>query len=171
MTGLSDQEIIDAAIKARRDALKKDQRKAHATTTVAPITGPMSAGSLASLDNWRAFFHNLVGVIVPVLVTLHITTQDTVSLWLPFVFAIADNVLSVGNSKDKFRRSIYAVVGLLQTGGLVTSVLTTSVAPEYVSIGSAVLATASAFMARFFTPTTSMVPRTESDVNNAVDQG
>lgn len=149
MTTPEDQKIIDAALKA--------QKRRAAITVVTPTSGVLPVMNLKNLDNWRAFFHNLVGVLVPILVTANIIDGDQATAWIPFVFAIADNVLSVGNTSDRIRRAIYAGVGVLQAGGLVTTLLT-SVAPEYVPIGSAVLAVASAFLARFYTPTTTMVP-------------
>lgn len=152
MTSSDDQAIINAALKAERT-------KWHATTKVTAAPGVLPVGNLKSLDNWRAFFHNAVGVLVPILVTLHLTTNDAVTAWLPFIFAIADNILSAGNTVDRVRRAIYAAVGALQAGGLAT-ILLTSVAPTYVPIGSAILAVASSFLARFYTPTTTMTPTT-----------
>jgi hypothetical protein len=125
---------------------------------VVPTSGVLPANNLRSLDNWRAFFHNAVGVIVPILVTLHITTNDVVTAWLPFVFAIADNILSVGNTTDRVRKAIYAGVGALQAGGLVTMIVT-SVAPEWVPVTGAIMAVATSFLARFYTPTTTVVPK------------
>ena len=119
-------------------------------------TGALPA-TLKSLDDWRAFFHQLVLVLVPVLVTSNVITENTAGQWVPFVLAIVDNALSVGNTEDRVRKTVYAVVGALQTGGLLT-VLLTSYAPEYVPVGGAVLAITSAFLSRFFTPTTTMVP-------------
>lgn len=130
-----------------------------AMTLVTADSGVLPVTNLKSLDNWRAFIHQAVAVIVPVLVAMNAVTESTATAWVPFVFAIADNVLSAGNAVDRVRRAIYAAVGVLQAGGLLTTVLT-NYAPEWVSLGGAVLAVASAFLARFYTPTTTVVPST-----------
>lgn len=132
-------------------------------TLVTPTNG-LPATNLKSLDNWRAFFHNAVGVLVPVMVTANIVSENQATAWIPFLFAIADNILAVGNTADKVRKAIYAGIGILQSGGLVTTLLS-SVAPEYVPVGSAVLAVASAFLARFYTPTTTMQPSMRTGPN------
>lgn len=131
--------------------------KATNLTLVTPTGGILPVTSLKSLDNWRAFFHNAVGVLVPILVTANIISNDQATAWIPFVFAIADNILSVGNTSDRVRKAIYAGVGVLQAGGLLTTLLT-NYAPEYVPIGSAVLAIVSMFLTRFYTPTTTLTP-------------
>ena len=145
--GMSDQEIINAALAARKQTFPPP---------VAPTAGVLPVKNLRSLENWRAFFHQLVAVIVPILVTADIVSKNAAAAWVPFVFAIADNILSVGNTTDKIRKAIYAAVGVAQAGGLATVVLS-SVAPNYVTVGGAVLAVVSAFMARFYTPTTTLV--------------
>lgn len=155
MTNPEDQAIINAALEAQHR--KAAAQKGSSTTVVQAISGVLPVMNLKSIDNWRAFFHQAVAVLVPILVTANIVSENEATAWIPFVFAIADNVLSVGNTTDKVRRVIYALIGLLQTGGLVTAVLST-VAPSYVTVGGAVLAVVSAFMARFYTPTTTMVP-------------
>lgn len=126
-------------------------------TTVTPIGGVLPVTNLKSLDNWRAFVHQLVAVAVPVIVALNIATENVATAWVPFVLAIVDNVLSAGNTVDKLRRTIYAAVGVLQAGGLATMVLTTF-APDYLQIGNALLAVTSAFLARFYNPTTTLIP-------------
>lgn len=146
MTTPEDQAIIDAAVKAQLAQYVPTQ-------TIAPGVLPVS--NLKSKENWRAFFHSLVAVIVPVLVTLDIATETQVAAWVPFLFAIADNVLSAKNTKDKARLAIYSAFGVLQTGGLATVLLGSS-HPEVVPIISAVMAIGSAFMARFYTPTTTI---------------
>lgn len=151
-----DDEIIKAALKAQA-ALRKTKPTGNPTVLVQPTAGVLPVLNLKSLDNWRAFFHQLVAVLVPILVTANVVTENMATAWIPFVFAIVDNVLSVGNTQDKVRKVAYGVVGALQAGGLVTVILS-SVAPAYVPIGGAVLAVVSAFMARFYTPTTTMVP-------------
>lgn len=120
--------------------------------------GVLPVANLRNLSNWRALVHQIVPVIVSALVTMNIVTGDMATAWVPFVFAIADNLLSVGNAADRVRRAIYAGVGVLQAGGLVT-MLVTDVAPAYVPVAGAVLAVASAFLARFYVPTTTIVPK------------
>ncbi len=130
--------------------------KPDETMTLEPTAGVLPVENLKSLENWRAFFHQAVTIIVPVLVVMNVATQSQVTAWLPFLFAVVDNVLSVGSTADRLRRAIYAGIGVLQTGGLIT-VLFASV-PQYIPIAGAVLAVGSAFMARFYTPTTTIVP-------------
>ena len=134
-----------------------ERHNPQAITMVSADSGVLPATNLKSLDNWRAFIHQLVAVIVPIIVTANIVTENQAVQWVPFVFAIADNVLSVGNTQDRIRKTVYAVVGVLQAGGLLTTVLA-DVSPEYVPIGGAVLTVLSAFLARFYTPTTTVVP-------------
>ena len=129
-----------------------------AETMVVADGGVLPIANLRNASNWRAFTHQIVPVIVSALVTMNIVTGDTATAWVPFVFAIADNLLSVGNAADRVRRAIYAGVGVLQAGGLVT-MLVTDVAPAYVPVAGAVLAVASAFLARFYVPTTTIVPK------------
>src|SRR5512139_1347099 len=117
------------------------------TNTILP------AANLRSADDWRAFVHQLVPVAVSVIVALNLAEESTVLMWVPFALALADNLLSAGNTVDKLRRTVYAVVAVLQTGGLVTA-LVTDFAPAYVPVAGAVLSVLSAFMARFYTPTT-----------------
>lgn len=129
-----------------------------AETMVVADGGVLPVANLRNLSNWRALVHQIVPVIVSALVTMNIVTGDMATAWVPFVFAIADNLLSVGNAADRVRRAIYAGVGVLQAGGLVT-MLVTNVAPAYVPVAGAVLAVASAFLARFYVPTTTMIPK------------
>lgn len=146
MTTPEDQAIIDAAVKA--------QLAQHVPVqTITPGVFPVV--NLKSQANWRAFFHSLVAVVVPVLVTMDIATETQVAAWVPFIFAIADNVLSAKNTKDKVRLAIYSAFGVLQTGGLATVLLGSS-HPEIIPIVSAVMAIGSSFMARFYTPTTTI---------------
>ena len=125
---------------------------------VAADSGVLPIANLRNIENWRALVHQIVPVIVSALVTMNIVTGDMATAWVPFVFAIADNLLSVGNAADRVRRAIYAGVGVLQAGGLVT-MLVTDVAPAYVPVAGAVLAVASAFLARFYVPTTTIIPK------------
>ena len=158
-----------------------------AETMVVADGGVLPIANLRNASNWRAFVHQIVPVIVSALVTMNIVTGDMATAWVPFIFALADNLLSVGNTTDRVRRAviresrivlatlalvapwlgwladrvrraIYAGVGVLQAGGLVT-MLVTDVAPAYVPVAGAVLAVASAFLARFYVPTTTIVPK------------
>ena len=154
MTSPEDQAVINAALEAQRQKARGTVNPVAVQQTT--TTGVLPAMNLKSMENWRAFFHQVVAVIVPILVTANLITENAAAAWVPFIFAIADNVLSVGNTTDRIRKAVYAVVGLAQTGGLLASVLTT-VAPTYVPVGGAILAVVSAFMARFYTPTTTIV--------------
>lgn len=153
MNNKSDQEIINQALVA----LHKRRAAFPSVAMVEPVSGVLPTANLRNRDNWRAFFHQLVAVVVPILVTANVVTENMAAAWIPFVFAIVDNLLSVGHTVDRVRRAIYAGIGVLQAGGLLTSLLT-SFAPNYVAVAGAGLAVVSAFLARFYTPTTTMVP-------------
>ena len=120
--------------------------------------GVLPLANLSNKENWRALIHQIVPVIVTMLVTMNIVTGDMATAWVPFIFALADNLLSVGNTTDRVRRAIYAGVGVLQAGGLLTTLLT-DVAPTYVPVASAALAIVSATLSRFYTPTSTLTPR------------
>ena len=129
-----------------------------AQTLVVADGGVLPVANLSNTDNYRAFAHQIVPVIVTMLVTMNVVTDNTATAWVSFVFAIADNLLSVGNTTDRVRRAIYAGVGVLQAGGLLTTLLT-DVAPTYVPVASAALAIVSATLSRFYTPTSTLTPR------------
>jgi hypothetical protein len=117
---------------------------------------------LKTLDDWRAFFHQVVPVVVTALVTAHIVTDNQVSLWIPLVFAIADPLLSVANTKDKVRQVIYGLLALLQAGTAVTAVIQVAAdhsSPVVAPIITAAGAVVSGILANFFTPTSTMVPK------------
>lgn len=159
MTSPEDQAIINAALAAQRQKVRTPVilPPPQPSVVVTATSGVLPVMNLKNADNWRAFFHQLVAVLVPIMVTANVVTENMVTAWIPFLFAIVDNLLSAGHTHDRVRKAIYAGVGVLQTGGLLTTVLT-SLAPNYVTIGGAVLAVVTAFMARFYTPTTTMVP-------------
>lgn len=123
---------------------------------VAPIRGVLPANNLLSLDNWRAFIHSVTPIIMGTFVTLGIITNDQAILWIPLVFAVIDPLLSVGNSTDRIRKALYAVMGLLQTGGLIASFFVGH--EEWLPIASASIATVNSLLARFYTPTTTLTP-------------
>lgn len=128
-------------------------------TVVAPAPGVRF--SIRSLDNWRAFIHQVTPVLVSVFVTVGIVTDTQAALWVPLAFAILDPLLSVGNAQDKVRRIIYGLAGLMQVGGITTALVTglgsggNGVIAAGVGAGVTVLST---FLARFFTPTTTLLP-------------
>ncbi|AYN57980.1 holin [Mycobacterium phage Fowlmouth] len=130
---------------------------------VVPTNGVMP---LKTLDDWRAMFHQVVPIIVTALVTANIVTDSQVTLWLPFVFAIADNLLSVGNATDRVRKAIYSIFALLQGGSAVTTILVSH--QELTPIITAGITIASAIFANFYTPTSTMQPamRVGSDMKD-----
>lgn len=129
--------------------------------TVQAKPGVITLNRLKSLENWRAFIHQITPVIVTTLVSVGIITNSQVMLWVPLIFAIIDPLLSTINSTDKMRKIVYGVTGLLSSGGLVAGLSTglstqaDHVAP-IISVGLTVL---SAFMARFYTLTTTVVSK------------
>lgn len=130
-------------------------------------SGALPTGNIKSLDDWRAFIHQIAPVIVGILVAVQFVTEDVAMQWLPFVIAIADNLLSTANSAaSRVRKTIYAAATTLQTGGLLTVLF--SSAPQWIPVASAVLLIVTSFLARFYTPTTTVVPaqRTGPSVND-----
>lgn len=129
------------------------------TTLVRPTGGILPVGNLKSLDNWRALIHQITPVIVTVLTTLSITTEDQAALWVSLIFAIIDPLLSYRNATDKARQIWYGVVGLAQSGGLVAALLMVT-PPTALPIVSAAATVITSMLSRFYTPTTTMVPKT-----------
>lgn len=128
-------------------------------TLVTPVSGVIDMGKLTNLNNLRAFVHQITPVVVTVLTTLAITTEDQAALWVSLLFAIVDPLLSYRNTTDKFRQILYGVMGLAQSGGLIATI--TMVAPPTVlPVASAVLTVITSTLSRFYTPTTTMVPKT-----------
>lgn len=129
--------------------------------TVEPTSGILPIQNLKSLDNWRAFIHQVTPVVVTTLVAVGIVTNSQVLLWVPLLFAIIDPILSSLNATDKIRKIIYGVAGLCQSGGLIAGLATGlgsaggQIAP-IVGVGVTII---SAFLGRFYTPTTTMVPK------------
>lgn len=136
-------------------------QRGSAVTVVVPTTGVLPGQNLKSLDNWRAFVHQITPVVVTTLVGIGIVTDSQVTLWVPVIFAVIDPLLSVMNTADKVRRIIYGLAGLFQVGGLATGLVTglssggNGVIAACVGAGITILSTA---LARFFTPTTTLVP-------------
>lgn len=110
-----------------------------------------------TLDDWRALFHELVPIIVSTLVGINLVTNDQVTPWIPFIFAIVDPLLSAGNAVDKVRKIIYSIVVLLQGSSAVIALVTDD--PQIPMVVTAIAAIASASFARFNTPTSSMIPK------------
>lgn len=133
-------------------------------TLVVPAGGMVP---LKTMDDWRALFHQLVPVIVTSLIGAHLVTDDQVTLWLPYIFAIADPLLSLGNTRDRVRRVIYGVLALLQGGSLITS-LTVSFSdhadPRVAPLITAAGAIVTGVLGRIFTPTSTMIPKSDIKV-------
>jgi len=127
-------------------------------TTVAPKPGVITVGRLKNLDNWRAFVHQLTPVIVTVLTTLAVTTDAQAALWASLVFAVLDPLLSYQHSHDKARQIAYGVLGLAQSGGLLAAVLLPT-APTLLPVAAAVVTIINSTLSRFYTPTSTMVPK------------
>lgn len=131
------------------------------TVDVAPTPGVIPGQGLKSWANWRAFLHQITPVIVTTLVGVGIVTNNQAALWVPLFFAIIDPLLNVGNTQDKLRRAVYGVAGLLQVGGLAGGLVTglgaggNGLVAAGVGAGVTILST---FLARFYTPTTTMTP-------------
>lgn len=135
-------------------------------TLVAPKPGIITVNRLKSLDNIRALIHQITPVIVTVLTTLSITTEDKAALWVSLLFAIVDPLLSYSKSIDKARMIAYGLGGLLQSGGLLTAILMVA-PPTAVPIVSAVITVITSTLARFYTPTSTMLPKTVGTATTA----
>jgi hypothetical protein len=128
-------------------------------TLVTAKPGILTINRLTNLDNVRAFVHQLTPVIVTVLTTLSITTEDKAALWVSLIFAVLDPLLSYSRATDKARQIAYALGGLLQSGGLLTAILMVA-PPTAVPIVSAVITVITSTLSRFYTPTSTMLPKT-----------
>lgn len=151
-----DQRIIDEALRKQR---------ASQTLIVPKPSAVLPLANLKSWDNWRAFVHSITPIIMGMFVTMDVMTENQATLWIPLIFAIADPVLSVGNTTDKLRRTVYTVLGVLQTGGLVASFFVGH--ESYLPVAAAVITILNALLARFYTPTTTFAPATR--IGSAVD--
>lgn len=145
------------------DPNAKWSQRGSSTTTITSTAGVLPGQNLKSWDNWRAFFHQITPVVVTTLVGVGIVTDSQAALWIPLVFAIIDPLLSLGNAQDKLRRIVYGVAGLLQVGGIATGLVTGMAAGGNGLIAAGVgagVTILSSFLARFFTPTTTLTPIT-----------
>lgn len=125
---------------------------------VIPASGVMP---LKTWDDWRAMFHQIAPVIVTALVSVHLVSEADVALWLPYIVAVADVLLSIGNAQDKARRIVYALLAVLQAGSGVTMLVETvaqSSSPVVAPIVMAAGAAINGILANFFTPTSTMKP-------------
>lgn len=125
-------------------------------TEVVAAVGTVSRAGARNLDNWRAAVHQITPVIISIFVTAGVATQDFAMLWVPLVFAIADPLLSYTNTEYKARKVVYGVLGVLQSGGLIVALLGSS--SPWVPVISAGLSAISSLLARFYTPTSTVVP-------------
>lgn len=164
MTSPEDQRIINEALKARGIKVNRSevnipvpQQDNSPVTVVSPTSGVLPVINLKSFDNWRAALHGAVPAIITALTALHLTTQDQASVWAALAIAIIDPLLSVANSTDKLRRIAYSVMGLLSSAGFVATLLIGY--ESWVPIVSAIVTIINAFLGRFYTPTTTMVPK------------
>lgn len=133
---------------------------------VTPKPGILTLDRLKSKDNWRAWLHGITPVIVTVLTTLSITTNDKAAVWVSLFFAVIDPLLSYSNVTDKARKIAYGLGGLLQSGGLLTAALMVA-PPTVVPVVSAVITVLTATLSRFYTPTSTMVPKPNAPQENA----
>lgn len=122
-----------------------------------PKSGIITINRLKDPGNWRAWLHQITPVVVTVLTTLSITTEDKAALWVSLIFAIVDPLLSYRNATDKARQIAYGLGGLAQSGGLLTAALMVA-PPTAIPVVSAAITVLTATLSRFYTPTTTVVP-------------
>jgi hypothetical protein len=147
----TDQDIIDAALAAQRG------KQSGVTTTVA-ANGFGALVNLTNLDNWRAVLHQVAPVVVTAMVALNVAGGDShrIGVYVALFFAIADPLLSFTNTTDTVRRILYGIFTLLQTSGAVAILFAgQETTVPLVSAGVSILA---AFIARFYTPTSTIMP-------------
>lgn len=132
-----------------------------AEITVQATPGVLPAANLRSLENWRAFIHQVTPVVVTTLVSIGIITNNQVMLWVPLLFAIVDPLMSSITATDKMRKIIYGITGLLSSGGMITGLATglSTAGGQVAPIIGVCLTVLSAFLGRFYTPTTTMIPK------------
>lgn len=132
---------------------------APSLTLVSPKSGVVNVGRMTNLDNVRALIHQLTPVVVTVLTALSITTEDKAAIWVALFFAVVDPLLSYRNTVDKARQIAYGLLGLAQSGGLLTAALMVA-PPTAVPVVSAALTILTSTLSRFYTPTSTMRPET-----------
>lgn len=130
---------------------------AVSVTTIAAKSGILTEGRLKNLDNWRAFLHQITPVIVTALVAMSVTTERAAAMWVALLFAVVDPLLSYRCATDKARQIAYGVLGLAQSGGLLTFLLLPT-APQLIPVASAVVTVITSTLSRFYTPTSTLVP-------------
>jgi len=128
-------------------------------TLVSPKSGVVNVGRMTNLDNVRALIHQLTPVVVTVLTALSITTEDKAAIWVALFFAVVDPLLSYRNTVDKARQIAYGVLGLAQSGGLLTAALMVA-PPTAVPVVSAAITILTSTLSRFYTPTSTVRPET-----------
>lgn len=105
----------------------------------------------------REDVQNLIHVVtlaaVPLLVSLHIGTQDQILAWAALLFAAVDPIVSFNNSPDNMRKIIYGVGGLVQA--ILIGVGTWS-QDDVMQIGGAVMTFLVSLLAAFYTPTSGL---------------
>lgn len=152
MTMPTDQDIINAAIAAQ-------QGKQSGVTTVVAATGRGALANLTNLDNWRALLHQVTAPVVTAMAALQVAGGDSykISVYVALFFAFIDPLLSFTNTADTVRRILYGVLGLLQTAGVVAILFVGH--ETAIPVITAVVTIISASLARFYTPTSTIVPR------------
>lgn len=138
------------------------QPKVATTQPVSGVTKPKT------LEDWRALFHDAVPIIVTTLIGMSIVTENDANLWIPYLFAIVDPLLSIGATQDKVRRIIYGLVTLLQGSSAAVAVFTDNPQiPILVTAGATIFGS---LFARFNTATSALVPKTRNgpDLNDVV---
>ncbi len=146
-------------------------RHAKPEVLVEPTNGVLPPGNLKSMENWRAFIHQITPVVVTTLVGIGVVTNNQAALWIPLFFAILDPILSVANTTNKIRKIIYGVAGLAQSGSLAAGLATLTESGGHVApIVGATLTVFSTFLSRFYTPTTTIVPVANKPIGKNINK-
>lgn len=132
-------------------------QRGSSVPTVTPTAGILPGQNLKSWENWRAFLYGLTPVAMTALTAIYLQFHDKYSVWIMLALAIITPLLSAYNTDDKLRRIAYGVMGLLQTAGFTATLLVGHEA--YIPIVSSVVTILSSTLARYHTPTTTLMPR------------
>lgn len=133
-------------------------QRGSSVSTVTPTAGILPGQNLKSFANWRAALYGFTPVAMTFLTALYLQLPNKYLVWAMIALAVITPLLSAYNTQDKLRRIVYGVMGLLQTGGFVATLLVGHEA--YIPIVSTVITILSSTLARFHTPTSTMVPKT-----------
>lgn len=132
--------------------------RGNATSTITPLPGVMPGQTLKNTANWRAFLYGMIPVATTALTAFNLQFHDKISVYLLLAVAVLGPLVSITNSIDKLRRIVYGVLGLLSTAGFAASLFVGH--ESYLPVVSAVVTILSSTLARYYTPTSTLISKT-----------